>query len=375
MMPESIYSAPVTKPKRSVAGIVIAALVGATAGGLVSYRVASDVAAPSQSGTSIFRRTSGSVRPQPQDGSIAAIVENIRPSIVAITTERVTGDSFFDTEPSQGAGTGIILDTQGHILTNAHVVAGAQKIEVLLSDGRKLNAKPLGSDTSTDLAVIQIEADNLKPAPIGDSDKLNVGDRVIAVGHALALPGGPTVTEGIVSALERSIREQNGAFLDNLIQTDAAINPGNSGGALLDSSGQVIGINTAIASSAQNIGFAIAITPAKAIVDQLVTAGKVTRAFLGVQMVTVTPEVAAQLDLSVKEGAVIRQVVVGSPADEVGLQIDDVILEIDGKRIVDAEEAKRIISSKKPGDRLDLLVARGKDQVRVKPLLIQRTEQ
>lgn len=373
-MQESIYSTNIYRPKRSIAAIVIAALVGATAGGVVSYRVATDVARPS-SPTGIFKPATKFERPQPQRGSIAAIVEDIRPSIVAITTESVSRDFFFDAEPTQGAGTGIILDAEGRILTNSHVVAGAQKIEVLLSDGRKVTAKVLGRDPSTDLAVIQIEANNLKPAPIGDSNELNVGDHVIAVGHALALPGGPTVTEGIVSALDRSIREQNGAVLENLIQTDAAINPGNSGGALLDSAGQVVGINTAIASSAQNIGFAIAITPAKDVVDQLVAAGKVTRAFLGVQMVDVTPEVAAQLGLSVKEGAVIRQVIVGSPADEVGLLVDDVIIEIDGKKVSDAEETKRLISAKLPGDRIDLLIARGKDQVRLKPLLVERTQQ
>ncbi|HLF70338.1 MAG TPA: trypsin-like peptidase domain-containing protein, partial [Actinomycetota bacterium] len=311
---------------RFFAAMLAAAIVGAVSGGAVAYKIASDRG----TGTTFAPALSGKAVSKPADGTIASIVENIRPSIVAVRSETVQRNLFFEAVPAEGAGTGIILDTSGRILTNAHVVENAQKIEVLLSDGRKVVATVLGRDPSSDIAVIKIDAPDLKPAPIGNSDDLHVGDGVIAVGHALALPGGPTVTEGIVSALDRSIEEPNGVLLEHLIQTDAAINPGNSGGALLDIAGNVIGMNTAIASSAQNIGFAIAITPARSVVDQLIRSGSVTRPLLGVNMVKVTPEVAKQYDLQVKEGALVVQVVKGSAAALVGIEPGDVIIEADG---------------------------------------------
>ena len=361
------------KPRRFGVALLVAAIFGATAGGLVSYEVANRVADRGFSSTrSTFAAQPSRKRNKPSAGTVAAVVDSIRPSIVAVFTESVPTDRFFEPEPQQGAGTGIILDTNGHILTNNHVVDGAQKIEVLLSDGRKVAAKVVGTDPSTDVAVISIDVKDVKPAPLGDSDSLNVGDEVIAIGHALALPGGPTVTLGIVSALDRSIREPNGVLIENLIQTDAAINPGNSGGALLNSDGEVVGMNTAIAGEAQNIGFAIAISPAKTIVDQLINTGKIVRPFLGVSMVDVTPEVAAQQDLSVKEGALVASIVVGSPADQVGIQAGDVIIEIDGKKVTDASIAKNILGAHKVGDKVDILLVRGKDQIRLKPALAKR---
>lgn len=367
----AVASSPV-RAKRSIAPILVAALFGATAGGLVSYQVASTI---DDSDTGRTPRLGSARRQAPAPaGTVAKIIEDVRPSVVALFTESAPErESFFETQPSQGAGTGIVLDRNGHILTNAHVVSGTDKINVVFHDGRKLTAKVVGGDESTDLAVIKVEANDLIPAPLGDSDSLRVGDEVIAVGHALALPGGPTVTDGIVSALDRSINEQNGAVLENLIQTDAAINPGNSGGALLDRNGNVVGINTAIAGNAQNIGFAIAITPARTIVDQLLKEGKVVRPFLGVHMVDVTPEVAAQQELGVKEGALVVQVVVGSPAALAGIEPGDVIVEIEGKTVRTADEAKKLIGGKKPGDKLDILIARGNERIRVKPALTTRS--
>ncbi|MCA1841162.1 MAG: S1C family serine protease [Actinomycetota bacterium] len=359
--------------RRIGVALLAAAVFGATAGGLVSYEVATRV---NRSDFTVSRSTfatrGSTAKTKPAAGSVAAVVEAMRPSIVAIFTESISSDQFFQTVPQQGAGTGIILDTNGHILTNNHVVEGASKIEVLLSDGKKVSAKIIGTDPTTDVAVISVDVKDLKPAPLGDSGALHVGDEVIAIGHALALPGGPTVTLGIVSALDRSIREPNGALIENLLQTDAAINPGNSGGALLNSNGEVIGMNTAIAGEAQNIGFAIAITPAKAIVDQLINSGKITRPFLGVSMVDVTPEVAAQQNLTVKEGALVAQVVVDSPAGDAGMQAGDVIIEIDGKKITDADGAMSAIANFKVGDKVDILIVRGKDQIRLKPTLRQR---
>lgn len=305
-------------------------------------------------------------------GSIPAIVDDITPSVVAIFTQRLARDFFFQTVPTRGAGTGIVATEDGNILTNAHVVADAQRIEVLLSDGRRAGARIVGSDPESDLAVIKIDAQGLRPAPLGDSRQLLVGDTVIAVGHALGLPGGPTVTEGIVSALDRSIMEPNGALLQNLIQTDAAINPGNSGGALLDLAGRVIGVNTAIAGEAQNIGFAIAITPAKTVLDQLIRSGRVIHPFLGVQMVTLSPAIAAEADLSVREGVLITQIVSGSPADRAGLQVDDVIVEVEQKKVTDISGVSAAIATKRPGDVLRVVVVRGDQMITVNPTLAER---
>jgi serine protease Do len=305
-------------------------------------------------------------------GSIASIVEEIKPSVVAIFSEGIATDRFFQPIPTRGAGTGLIATADGHILTNSHVVQGAQEVEVLLTDGRRLPARVVGADPEGDLAVIKVDAKDLPVAPLGDSEKLNVGDTVIAVGHALALPGGPTVTAGIVSALDRSIRESNGALLRNLIQTDAAINPGNSGGALLDAAGNVVGVNTAIAGEAQNIGFAIAITPARIVLDQLIKTGKVVRPLLGVEMAPVTPALATEQNLAVKSGALIVSVVPGSPAAQAGLRVDDVITRINGTRIDDPNDASNAIGMHKPGEAVEITVARGQETVSVKATLVEK---
>ena len=304
--------------------------------------------------------------------SIASIVDEIKPSVVAVFSQGIARDRFFQSVPTRGAGTGLIATADGHILTNSHVIEGAQEVEVLLTDGRRLPARVVGSDAEADLAVIKVEAANLPVAPLGDSDKLKVGDTVIAVGHALALPGGPTVTRGIVSALDRSIRESNGALLRNLIQTDAAINPGNSGGALLDAAGNVVGVNTAIAGEAQNIGFAIAITPARSILEQLITSGKVVRPLLGVEMAPVTPALATEQNLDVESGAMIVQVVPGSPAEQAGMRVDDVIVRINGTEVDDPNDASNAVAMHKPGDEVEITLARGEERVNVKATLVEK---
>jgi serine protease Do len=306
------------------------------------------------------------------DGSIASIVEQIKPSVVAVFSQGIATDRFFQPVPTRGAGTGLIATADGHILTNSHVVEGAQEVEVLLTDGRRLPARVVGADPEGDLAVIKVDAKDLPVAPLGDSEKLKVGDPVIAVGHALALPGGPTVTSGIVSALDRSIRESNGALLRNLIQTDAAINPGNSGGALLDGAGNVVGVNTAIAGEAQNIGFAIAITPSRSVVEQLIKTGKVVRPLLGVEMAPVTPALATEQNLAVKSGALIVSVVPGTPAEKAGLKVGDAITRVNGTEIEDPNDASNAIGMHKPGEEVEITVARGKETVSVKATLVEK---
>lgn len=363
----SVPITPFRAPKptgRGVVGAVLAAvLVSALVGGGVAYQVASSI---SDDNSLTRTPTTSRSRVEAPPGSVAAIVEAIRPSVVAIGTEGFG---------RRGAATGIILDSDGHILTNAHVVAEAESVEVLVSDGRPpLVASVVGQDELSDLAVLDVEASDLIPAPLGDSDELLVGDPVIAVGNALALPGGPTVTEGIVSALDRIIETDTGD-LENLIQTDAAINPGNSGGPLLDVTGSVVGINTAGAAGAENIGFAISITPARLIVDQLISTGRVVRAFLGVTMGDLTPETAERLELDIEGGAVVIEVAPGTPAERAGIHIDDVIVEAGGETVDEVGDVLKAIRSRKPGDRLELVVIREGERRTLDAVLVERPAQ
>jgi S1-C subfamily serine protease len=249
-----------------VAGVTaVAAVTAAGAGGyagaheLTSSRAPASLAAPGSS----------------QDGGmdVPAVLTRVEPAVVTVRT-RLTGvNASGQPVAEQGTGTGFVLASTGVIATNNHVVQGAQAITVTLADGRTLPARVLGSDPSADLAVLQAPADHLPVAPLGNSATLQVGDPVVAIGDALALPGGPTVTEGIVSALGRTIETTKGARLQHVIQTDAAINPGNSGGPLMDATGHVVGIDTAMASDGQNIGFAIAINGARQTINALLAGG------------------------------------------------------------------------------------------------------
>ncbi|MEJ2261924.1 MAG: trypsin-like peptidase domain-containing protein [Anaerolineales bacterium] len=314
--------------------------------------------------------------------AIKQVAERVKPAIVQITNEQ-TQYSLFSapfTVPA-GVGSGIIYDTEGHILTNNHVVAGAQKLIVSLPDGRSFPGKLIGGDPRTDLAVVQIKGNNLPVAELGDSNQLQVGDWVVAIGNALALPGGPTVTAGVVSALNRNIQEpssgsgSSGPFLFNVIQTSAPINPGNSGGALVSLSGQVIGINTLIATQAgpgvqaQGIGFAIAISTAKPIADQLVATGKVVHTYLGINYIPLSPGIAAQLGVQETHGVVIINVASGSPADTAGLRPKDVITAVDGKALKTESALAEIEHSHKPGDKLSLTVIRGSQTLHIEVTL------
>jgi S1-C subfamily serine protease len=310
--------------------------------------------------------TSGSL---PQ--SFAGVVKEAKPAIVQVTNQQVQVGQFNQqlTVPA-GVGSGVIYDNQGHIITNNHVVAGASGLLVSLPDGRSFKANLIGTDPQTDLAVLQIHGDNLPVAKLGDSSKLSPGDWTIAIGNALALPGGPTVTVGVVSALGRTVQEpgeqqgESGPFLFSVIQTDAAINPGNSGGALTDANGNVIGINTLVVTqaepgvAAQNIGFAIAINTVKPIADQLVANGKVAHAFLGVSYVPLTPALAAQLGTTEKQGIIVTQVAQGSPADQAGLQQRDIVTKVDGKALDTESALAEDLNAHKPGDKVSLTVVR-----------------
>jgi serine protease Do len=289
------------------------------------------------------------------------LVAKVAPAVVSIVVETVSYNWFWQAVPQTGAGSGIIISPDGYIVTNNHVVEGAQKVTVTLSDGSVFAATVVGTDGQTDLAVVKIDASNLSYLHLlsNSLEQLSVLDPVVAVGNALALPGGPTWTTGIVSNLGRSIEEETGVVLNDIIQTDAAINPGNSGGPLLDPAGQVVGINVAIASNAENIGFAISTDTAIPVVQSLIAEGKVVRPWLGVSVTTVTPTIQQYYNLSVSAGALIISVSSGSPADNVGLRAGDLITEMDAEDISTAAEVSLDIGSHQIGDQIEIVYYRG----------------
>jgi putative serine protease PepD len=290
---------------------------------------------------------------------ITAILAKVQPSVVAIETSEETAGGVFS-----GAGSGIVLTADGLVLTNAHVVSGLGAITVVLADGTQHDASLVGSSPTDDMAVVKVAGvHGLTAAELGSSDALQVGEEVIAIGNALNLGGPPTVTRGIVSAKDRDLSAQ-GVQLEGLIQTDAAINPGNSGGPLVNSAGQVVGMNTAIVADAQNLGFSIAIDRAKPIVKDLESGkGAVTpdQAFLGVSTTDVKTLTAAQkarFDVKVDAGALVTDVVPKSAADDGGLEVGDVITGVDGKSIAAAPDVREAIISHQPGDKVKVKVDR-----------------
>ncbi|ACI18473.1 S1C family serine protease [Dictyoglomus thermophilum] len=310
---------------------------------------------------------------------IVTVIKKSMPAVVNISTITLVEDFFFGVYPSSGVGSGFIIDPKGYILTNYHVVEGAKKIDVTLSEGKKYPGRVVGYDKRSDLAVIKIDAENLPALPLGDSDKLEPGQFAIAIGNPYGL--NRTVTLGIVSALNRTIVEPNGVRLENLIQTDAAINPGNSGGPLINIKGEVIGINTAIKSDAQGIGFAIPINKAKQIADKLIKEGKITYPWIGIRGYAITPDMLDYIKFPVNKGVVIAEVVPGSPADKAGLKggnrviyVDstqiivggDIITKIDGKPVESMEELRAEIQKRKVGDTVVLTYIRGGKEYTVK---------
>jgi len=296
--------------------------------------------------------------------STQELVAEVAPAVVSIVVETVSYNWFWQAVPQTGAGSGIIISSDGYIVTNNHVVEDANKVTVTLSDGRTFDATIVGTDAQTDLAVVKIDASNLAYLHFlsNSLEQLSVLDPVIAVGNALALPGGPTWTTGVVSNLGRSIEEENGVVLNDLIQTDAAINAGNSGGPLLDTAGQVVGINVAIASNAENIGFAISTDTAIPVVQSLIAEGKVVRPWLGVSVTTVTSTIQVHYRLAVDAGALIISVSSGSPADEAGLRAGDVITEVNQEDISTAADLTSSIGSHQIGDQIEIVYYRGNVQ-------------
>ena len=307
--------------------------------------------------------------------STTDLVKEVSSVVVSITTESLSYGMYLTPVPESGAASGIIIDPKGYIVTNYHVVDGAQSVTVTLSDGRSFDAVKWAGDSATDLAVVEIQTGEDLPYAhfLSNSlEKLGLLDDVVTVGNALALSGGPTWTEGVVSYLGRSIEESTGVVLDDLIQTDAAINSGNSGGPLVNMAGQVVGINTAIASNAENIGFAISTDTAISTVYSLVTQGSVVSAWLGANTFTVTQAIASQYGLSVDSGVLIVSVVSGSPADNAGLEANDVITKFDSVAITDTQDLASAIQKHSPGDKVTITYVRGKTTYTTEVTLGQR---
>jgi len=308
--------------------------------------------------------------------SVTEVVEAVKPAVASIVVGAISYNIFLQPVPQEKAGSGAIIDERGYIVTNNHVVEGAESISVSIPDGRTFDATLVGTDPLSDLAVIKINGDNLPSVAFGDSGGLAVGEWVVAIGNALGLPGGPTVTVGVVSAVGRSIQEEGGITLYDVIQTDAAINPGNSGGPLVNLAGQVVGINTAKVTAVEvsGVGFAVSSNIAREVTEELIEYGRVTRPYLGVTVVTVTPAIAQNYGLAVDEGAMLTYVGPGTPAEQAGLRLGDVIIKCDDSAVTCSDDAVLAIRAHEIGDAMEIVYLRGHSQRTTSAVLIERPE-
>jgi len=300
--------------------------------------------------------------------TLISAIEKVSKNVVNIASVRMITDQLLRIFPIEGVGSGIIIDKQGHILTNYHVVDHARRLKVTLYDGKTFNAKVIGTDKLTDLAVLKIEYDSnnfnntnntLETIPstnLGDSDSLRVGQIVIAVGNPFGLTGGPTVTTGIISSLNRNIEFEDGVL--ELVQTDAAINPGNSGGPLVNTNGEIVAINTAKIPYAHGIGFAVPVNTAKTILQELIKYGKANRPWLGISTIKITAPIARYYRLPTNEGALVVKVEEYSPAADAGIRPGDIIEEIDETRIEEVIDLSSRIKKKKVNEQTWLSVNR-----------------
>jgi len=262
----------------------------------------------------------------------------------------------------KGIGSGIIINPDGYILTNNHVIEGCHKVDVFLCDGKKFEGRIIGRDSSTDIGIIKIDGQNFYSGEFGNSDLLRPGQMAIAIGNPLGLTGGSSVTVGVISAVKRNMQTPQG-ILENLIQTDAAINPGNSGGPLVDSDGKIIGINNAIIPFAQGIGFAIPINVAKDVANELIEFGRVIRPWIGIIGMDMNPTLASYYNLATEDGALVIEINSGSPADYAGIVPGDIIIEIDGSKIHGMEDVRNMVWSHKVGENIKVKIQRAKKQI------------
>ena len=299
--------------------------------------------------------------------------------MVSVVTEMLVQDFFGRIFRDSQSGSGVIFDTRGYVLTNNHVVENAETVTVTLGDGRQFDATVKGTDQLTDLAVLKIDGEKLPAVPLGDPSRVKVGDWVIAIGNALALPGGPTVTVGVVSALDRAFQSSAEFQLYGLIQTDASINPGNSGGPLLNLQGEVVGINTAVlrgdrsGRDVEGIGFAVGMDTAVPVAQQIMDKGRVRWAYLGVVLGDLDPQKAAEVGIPIREGVLITDVLVGGPAWEGGIRRGDVLISMGREKVSTVRDLIRILRhDHQVGDEVEVNLFREKRERTLKVTLGER---
>lgn len=350
-----------SKTGRYVA-LVILLLIGCFTAGLGGGLISSHLAGTST--VSLGGSGDGNAVISQEEEDIASVASKVGPSVVSIITSGKT-QSLFGTQVQDGAGSGIIISSDGYILTNRHVITGTDQLSVVTSDGTVYDAKVLGSDPLNDIGFIKIDAKDLRAATLGDSSSVRIGQKVVAIGNSLG-EFQNTVTSGIVSGMGRPVSAQEGNTIEtltDLLQTDAAINPGNSGGPLVNLSGQVIGINTAVAADAQSIGFSIPINSAKGIIKNLLKTGNVQRAYIGINYVTITPELAKKYSLPLKQGGYVATengsaVISGGPADKAGIKDKDIITKVGDLEVGDRGSVGSLIAEYTIGDKVPLTVYR-----------------
>lgn len=331
--------------------------------------------------SSITAETDGNTITTGDEENVASIAEKVSPSVVSIVTT-VQSRDVFGTSYGEGAGTGIVVSKDGYIMTNNHVIDGASDVEIVMSDGTTYDdVTVIGNDPLNDVAFLKIEGvDNLTSATLGDSSSVRIGQRVVTIGNALGQYQN-TVTSGIISGTGRPVTASSGdgtstETLTDLIQTDAAINSGNSGGPMVNAAGQVIGINTAVASDANGIGFAIPINATKGVLASVLENGAVEKAYIGVQFTDITPDVASEYNLPVSRGAYVAvergsAVATNGPADDAGIEDGDIIVSVDGKQVGEQGSLSSLIGEHRPGDTVELGVVRGDKELTISVTLGQ----
>lgn len=376
--PSPAYSRDTAKPKRKrfsahFFGYIAISLISAMLGGLmVGYAMPSYGLGPQPSQTTVH--VAPTIIPD-GESPVVAIAETVGPAVVGISSKSTMVSFFTGRQEVEGTGSGFIIDQNGYIVTNNHVVENADKLEVSLADGRKVPATLIGRDPQTDLAVIKISAPNLTVAKLGDSTQLKVGELAVAIGNPMGLEFSRTVTAGVISALNRTLQIDDRKF--NMIQTDAAINYGNSGGPLVNAKGEVIGINTAKLNvpgkDVEGMGFAIPISEAKPIIDQLIKNGYISRPRIGIAGVTVTAEDAEKYGLPV--GVYVQQVLDGGPAELAGIKPGDVITKFNGVQIKTFEDLQGEMKKYKPKDQVTITVVRNGRSLNMSLILAEARDQ
>ena len=368
---------PNKKKPRSNASYFTVAIVSAIIGGLIAslltpfiYKNISPDKYPGGSNQQI------NITPKDEPTTVEAVAKKSMKSVVGITTIEMVEDFFFQQRPVQGTGSGVIIDSNGYILTNSHVIGdgAAQNITVMFENGDKKPAKVLWFEKALDLAIIKVDGSNYPAADLGDSDKLNIGEIAVAIGNPLGLDFERTVTAGYISGLNRTIQVDQYNKIENLIQTDASINNGNSGGPLLNSKGEVIGINTLKLKSAEGLGFALPINVAKPIINQVIKQGKYTNVYMGIVGNSVARYKAVGVDLGVEEGIVVSDVEPGSPADKAGIKKMNIVVSLDDKKIDSLETLRKELYKYKSGDKVKVGIITEDKEIKVDLTLGEKAE-